>query len=225
MKPEPAKERQEPGTLVCFALDREAAPFRKMAGDLPGVSILVTGPGAKNAEASLRRFLAAHPPRLVFSCGFAGGLNSDLKAGDVLFEPGHPPSATRLSEGRLRAAGARPARFFCADRVATTVADKKKLRDQTGADAVEMESAAIHAVCAERGIPCATVRVISDAADEALPLDFNRLAKPDLGIDWGKLAWAVAQRPGTIPALMELRRKTRFAAAQLAAVLAKIISP
>jgi hypothetical protein len=86
-----------------------------------------------------------------------------------------------------------------------------------------MESAAIHAVCAERGIPCVTVRVISDTATEDLPLDFNALAKPDKNLDFGKLAWAIAKSPGKIGALMELQKKTRFAAERLADVLAKII--
>jgi len=101
---------------------------------------------------------------------------------------------------------------------------KWKLCVDTGADAVEMESAAIHAVCAEKNIPCMTVRVISDAAHEDLPLDFNALAKPDRSIAFGKLAWAIAKSPSKIGALMELRKKTNFAAKQLAAVLEKIIS-
>jgi adenosylhomocysteine nucleosidase len=126
---------------------------------------------------------------------------------------------------RLFAAGAKPATFFCADHIATTAAEKKQLREETGADAVEMESEAIHTVCRERGIPCATVRVISDTATEDLPLDFNRLSKPDQSVDYAKLFLAVAKSPGKIGALMELQRKTRFAAEQLAAVLAKIIFP
>ena len=129
----------------------------------------------------------------------------------------------RPSEKNLSATGAKPAKFFCADRIATTVAEKKKLRAETGADAVEMESAAIHAVCRERGIPCATIRVISDTASEDLPLDFNALAKPDMGLDYGKLAWAIARSPGKIGALLKLRKKTKCAAEQLADILGKII--
>ncbi|HTY88772.1 MAG TPA: hypothetical protein VMB80_14990 [Candidatus Acidoferrum sp.] len=237
-------------TLVCFALKEEAAPFRKTAAGKSGVSILITGIGRKNAEKSVRESLesGARPsraqressrftsfsaseapadarethalPKLVLTCGFAGGLNPDLKLGDVGFEPStlNPQLSTRLS-----AAGAKPAKFFCADRIAVTVAEKKKLRGETGADAVEMESAAIHAVCAERGIPCATVRVISDTASEDLPLDFNMLAKPDQSLDYSKLMWAIAKSPGKIGALMELQKKTRFAAERLAEVLTRIL--
>ena len=225
--------------LICFALKEEAALFRKIAADKPDVAIIVTGVGRKNAEKSLREFLATHSPELVLTCGFAGGLNTDLKPGDVVYETANAPLAPSLSppggervsartgEGlfsKLSAAGAKPAKFFCADRIATAVAEKKKMRAETGADAVEMESEAIHAVCRERGIPCATVRVISDTAGEDLPLDFNALAKPDMNLDYGKLAWAIAKSPGKIGALLKLQKQTRFAAERLAEVLARIIA-
>ena len=207
-------------TLVCFALKEEAAPFYKVAPEHPGVVTLIVGIGRQNAEKSVRGFLASVSPRIVFTCGFAGGLNPDLKIGDVVFQIGHPSLEI---ENVLLAAGARPAKFFCADRIATTVAEKRAVRAQTGAEVVEMESAAIHAVCAEHGIPCVTVRVISDTANEDLPLDFNVLAKPDRSLDFGKLAWAIAKSPGKIGALVALQKQTTFAARQLAAVLEKVI--
>jgi adenosylhomocysteine nucleosidase len=218
-------------TLVCFALKEEAAPFHKIAAGRPGVFTLIVGIGRANAEKSVREFLAACSPERVLTCGFAGGLNPDLKLGDVVFEIGNRQSAIgNESESHdldgyetLVAAGAKPVKFFCADRIATTVAEKQKLRAETGADAVEMESAAIHAVCRERGIPCVTVRVISDPADETLPLDFNALAKPDRSMDFSKLAWAIAKSPGKIGALIRLQKKARFAARQLAAVLTQIL--
>ena len=219
--------------LTCFALKEEAAPFHAIAAARPGVCTIIVGIGRQNAERAVRSFLAASVPELVLTCGFAGGLNPGLKLGDVVFEIGHrqlaignqsePPRVG--SYNALVAAGARPVKFFCADRIATTVAEKKKLRTETGADAVEMESGAIHAVCRERGLACVTVRVITDAADEDLPLDFNALAKPDRSLEFGKLAWAVARSPGKIGALWELQKKTSFAAKQLAAVLAQVISP
>ncbi len=106
-----------------------------------------------------------------------------------------------------------------------TVADKQKLRTESGADAVEMESAAIHAVCHERGIPCATVRVISDTAGEDLPLDFNALTKPDQSLDYTKLAWTVLKSPGRIGALRRFQKQTQIAAERLADVLGKVIEP
>jgi hypothetical protein len=124
---------------------------------------------------------------------------------------------------KLVAAGAKPAKILCADQIATTVVEKKKLRDATGADVVEMESEAIHTVCREYGISCATVRVISDPANEDLPLDFNALAKPDMNLDYGKLAWAIARSPGKIGALRRLQQNCQSAANQLAAVLSKIL--
>lgn len=226
-------------TLACFALKEEAAPFRKIAAGRPDVSILITGIGRQNAEKSVREFLATNSPKLVLTCGFAGGLNPGLKLGEVVFETSFPSSSRRESAQteignqlepthvgcyeQLVAAGAKPAKFFCADRITTTVGEKKKLRAETGADAVELESGAIHAICRERGIPCATVRVISDTANEDLPLDFNRLSKPDMNLDYGKLAWAIAKSPGKIGALRRLQQNCQSAANQLAAVLAKIL--
>jgi len=223
-------------TLLCFALKEEAAPFQKMAAGRPDVSILITGIGRQNAGKSVREFLATNLPELVLTCGFAGGLNPDLKLGDVVFELTdrrgefhEPQTENKIGDSqssplreKLLGTGAKPAKFFCADRIATTVAEKKKLRAETGADAVDLESGAIHAVGRERGIPCATVRVISDAANEDLPLDFNQLAKPDMNLDYGKLAWAIAKSPGKISALLKLQKQTRFAAERLANVLSKI---
>ena len=187
MPNEASTTRTPESVLVCFALKEEAAPFRKIAAGKSGVSILITGIGRQNARRSLVDRLAQSTPGLVLTCGFAGGLDPELKIGDVVFEPQDVSS----HEKRLHA-GARPGKFFCADRIASTAAEKKKLRDETHADAVDMESEAIHAVCRERGIPCVTLRVISDAAHDDMPLDFNQLSKPDMSLDYGKLAWAVA---------------------------------
>jgi nucleoside phosphorylase len=203
--------------LVCFALKEEADAFRKLTVGREDVSILVTGIGQKNSELTLVERLNQLTPRLVLTCGFAGGLDPALAAGDVLYST----DDQGLRE-KLTAAGARPVKFYCASRIATKVAEKLELRRTTGANAVEMESQAIHTLCRERGIPCATVRVVSDTANEDLPLDFNQLSKPDLSLDFGKLLWAIAKSPGKIPGLLRLQKNSSLAAQQLAEVLARI---
>ncbi len=205
-------------TLVCFALPDEARSFRPLARGRPDVRILVTGMGRRNAEATIRAWFAQNRPALVLTCGFAGGLDPALEHGAVVFEA---ESGFALKDTWL-AAGARPGRFHCTERVAVTPEEKRRLRETTSADAVEMESGAIRAVCHEHGVPAATVRVISDTADEALPLDFNQLATPAGRMDFAKLAWAIARAPGKISDLMRLRRRTRAAADTLAGVLARI---
>jgi adenosylhomocysteine nucleosidase len=205
-------------TLVCFAVKEEARLFQKFATEKPNVSILVTGIGRKNAEKAVREFLTTKSPDMILTCGFAGGLNPDFKVGTVVFSTDNED----LRESLLKSA-ARNAKIICAERIAITVAEKENLRRNTNADAVEMESDVIQFICRERGIPCATVRVISDAADEDLPLDFNRLSKPDMNLDYGKLLWAIVKSPGKIHGLMKLRKNCQFAAEQLSQILAKII--
>ena len=149
----------ETQTLVCFALKEEAAVFRRLVGNRDGIRTLITGMGRKNAEKSVAEFLKENSPHHVFTCGFAGGLSPELETGDVIFFTDDAAMAPRLA-----GAGATPVKFHCAARIATTAAEKAELRRMTSADAVEMESEAIQTVCRARGIPCATVRAISDAA-------------------------------------------------------------
>jgi adenosylhomocysteine nucleosidase len=206
---------------VCFALSEEAGPFQKRCGDIP---VFFTGIGKANAEKAAREYLKRNAPAVLLTCGFAGGLDPGLNVGDVIFETANGDGEKDGSvRAKLIAAGAKPAKIFCADKIASTVAEKKKLRDETGADAAEMESGAVQSICREHGIPCVTVRVISDTADEDLPLDFNEFLTPDKKLDMGKLMLSVAKKPWKMGALMDLQKKTKLAAERLGEVLAKTI--
>ena len=212
-------ERQS--IAVCFALAEEAGPFRKLAGD--GAPIFITGIGRLNAEKAVREYLKDRLPELLLTCGFAGGLDPALAVGDVVFEVSSNAGKGADVEAKLISAGAKKAKIHCADRIATTAVEKKKLRDETGADAAEMESGAVQAVCRERSLLCATVRVISDTASEDLPVDFNEFLKPDKSVDMGKLFLTAAMSPKKMAGLMELQKKTKLAAERLAEVLAKVM--
>ena len=222
LEPNPATAwavKRQTHILVCFALNTEAAPFRKIGPSRPEVSILITGVGRGSADKAVRSFLADHSPDRVFTCGFAGGLNPALAAGDVVFETDDP-----VLRNLLPKAGAKPARCFCALRIAVTAAEKQALRRTTGADVVEMESEVIQAICRERSVPCATLRAVSDPADEDLPLDFNELMTPARGMNYCKLMAALLKSPAKIRPLLKLQRRCAAAAEALAKVLARVTS-
>lgn len=201
--------------LVCFAVPEEAKFFRPLAGNRPDVKILLTGMGPRNAATALRASLGAMRPSLVVSAGFAGGLNPALSAGTVLFaDPGKT-----MAEDRLVGAGARPGRFHFSKRVITRAAEKKQLYQQTGADAVEMESQVICDICGEHNLGSVTVRVVLDTAEEDLPLDFNQYLTEDERLDMRKLVLGVLARPGKIFSLLRLNKQSQMAAKRLAEVL------
>jgi nucleoside phosphorylase len=202
--------------LVCFAVKEEAA------ADLyrdPTIRIFITGMGRANAEGSVSQAIKLSKPSLVLTCGFTGGLDPSLATGTVLFAT---ESAPQL-EHSLLAAGARPAKFVCLDRIAITAGEKRALRQSTGGDAVEMESGHIGAVCAAHSIPCATVRVILDAAEEDLPLDFNQLMTKDCRIDFKRLVLLLFKHPAKIKSLLRLQKQSRAAADKLADVLTGLV--
>ena len=203
-------------TLVFFAVKEEAKFFKPSAGSPSRV--LVTGMGKVNARASLLAALEKFEPQQIITAGFAGGLNPALKSGQIVFSA---PDGSALEQSLL-SAGARPAAFHCSDRVATNRQDKQRLRESTGADAVEMESGVIRSLCQERRIPCAIVRVILDTAEEDLPLDFNLFLRPDQTLDLKKVVFALLKAPRRIPGLLRLQRQSRHAAAHLGQILTTI---
>jgi len=176
--------------------------------------------GPRNATRALRAALALARPRLVLSCGLAGALNPQLARGDLVFaaDDSFPLSPVLLE------LGARPIQFHGVDRIIATAAEKAGLWNATGADAVDMESAAIRALCREANLPCATVRVISDAAQDNLPLDFNQYLRSDQGLHYGKLLLGLLASPRAIKPLITLNQHTRAAARKLGASLAAALN-
>ena len=201
--------------LVCFAVKEEANPFQRAMGPSTQVRVLITGMGERNTRFAFEQALAEEKPGLVLTCGFAGGLRPELKTGTVLCQCKQDPElATRLEK-----AGARPGKFAFSNSVATTAAEKRTLWDKSKADAVEMESQVIQMICQEKNIPCATVRVILDSAEEDLPLNFNELMTQDQTLNYAKLGLILLRSPGKIRALLKLQKQSRAAAEKLSMVL------
>ncbi len=203
-------------TLVTFAVPEEAGLFRKLR--LPDVSVCVTGMGAEAAALGVRKQIKREKPGRVITCGFCGALNPAIDRGTLLVADDFDEMFAGAVDGIERC------RFHCAERVVVTAHEKEMLRRQTSCDAVEMESGVIRTICDEEGIPAMTMRVVSDVADEDLPLDFNRLMTSKGGIHFGRLAMDVARRPRMIPKLMALQKHSKAAAIVLAEGLKKLIA-
>ena len=217
MGDETTRAEQDKPILVTFAVKEEM----KFYPGGPGIRRFITGMGRENAERNVSEYLDKISPKLVLTCGYAGGLNPILKNNQVVFQtdPGTP------LYNKLEELGATPVNFFCTRRVAITAEEKVRLWRGTGLDAVEMESESIRDLCRERNIPSATLRVISDSSEEDLPLDFNTLMTPAQKIHYGKLSWALLRSPMKLMDLLAFQQKTIDAAKALAEFLNKVLQP
>ena len=78
----------------------------------------------------------------------------------------------------------------------------------TGATGLDMESAALAEAAAERKVPFAIVRSVSDLVDENLPMDLNLFMTP---VDWLKGLAACVAVPSCLGGLLRLRAQMRTA--------------
>lgn len=173
--------------VVTFALPDEGRDFVRLLknrtrrrghlapiqGDLAGchVTVAFTGVGSGGeCRQRLDRVLEPRPDWLIAS-GFAGGLCAGLAVGELII--GENQSEPGLVEQAIRALKAFPVQrvgLTTQPSLAETVAAKAALAGQTGAQAVDMETAWIAEECARAGTLMLSLRVISDAMDQAFPV-------------------------------------------------------
>ena len=197
--------------LFCFAVMDEARYFRAQTRS----PILITGIGNDNARAALEGTLSEMRISAVLTCGFAGGLNPALSAGAIL----HSCDKKFEYSKALERAGSQEGIFYSSSKILVTPQEKASAYKKTGADAVEMESAAIHEICKIHNIPCATVRVISDPANEELPLNFNSFMSAEMKLCYSKMALALCLKPWRVPKLVRFSSQVKHSAKQLSDTL------
>ena len=188
------------------------------------VVIARTGVGKVNAAMTATLVIEHFRPNRVIFTGVAGGLNPDLRIGDIVIAQ----KTAQHDLGRLESAeienfgvrnlinGKRNPVFFPADpgllQITETVladiklsplqtpqgqrhpriirgtvvtgdvfvasdAKKTDLHKDLGADAVEMEGAAVAQICWQRNVPCLVIRSLSDNADANASEDFKKYYK------------------------------------------------
>lgn len=165
--------------LVCAATRTEAAACARglRSAERERFEVLITGVGPARAGRTLRARLRASPPVLVVSSGFAGALGPELPplawvtatalhrlAGGVAVPVSLPPGLLRSVEG------AHP----CAVLTVEALIAPGELA-LAGPAAVDMESAALAEAAAERGVPFAVLRLVTDGPDRPLAPAARRL--------------------------------------------------
>ncbi|HTP92748.1 MAG TPA: hypothetical protein VMJ52_13480 [Xanthobacteraceae bacterium] len=161
---------RHPRTVIAFVgMDFEA---RIAAG--PGVLVLCRDDRSeleKVAETAARQGY-----RGIISFGVAGGLASDLRAGDWVVassvleaQTGRDTDAAWSRKLLGAIAGARHAPILGVDTPIAEPATKRELHSTTGAVAVDMESHVVSRLAAAHRLAFAAVRVIVDAADRTIP--------------------------------------------------------
>lgn len=238
--------------LVTFALEAEFTPWRSRrefrrqtwgAADVyvatigeAEVGVALTGVGPRQAALAAWRSIGSAGDSLKFciSSGLAGALRPEYQIGQVLAaskvfaEPYHdsPEEILESSPSLISFAaelGAIPVgRFFTAGRAIIRAEEKRHLG--RGADAVEMETFEILRQCAERGIPAAAIRAISDTVDENLPFDMNEIFNNRGQVSVPQVITQLARHPLSLPGLVNLGRHSRRAAESLAQFLDRYIA-
>lgn len=179
----------------------------------------VAGGGLSAALADkIAAMIAERRPKGVISIGIAGALDPGLSVGDCLVARTVVSQGARHdADGAWTAAilsalpGARHADFWGSEVIVMEGAEKRRLREETGALAVDMESHVAARIAAEHGLPFAAVRVVSDTTHHDLPPAFLNCMRPDGGIDYAAITRSILGDPRQLPALMRTAREVEAA--------------
>jgi adenosylhomocysteine nucleosidase len=182
------------------------------------VVMVANGPGPKLAGSAVDLVREHESMDGLISIGFCGGLQHALQTCDIFVATevlGVGPALAPTSQKSFKTG-----KLLSIDRVVSTAAEKAEL-GKTGADAVEMEAAAVATRAREWNVPFYAVRVITDTYAESFPLEFNQMRGPDGRFDRAKILRTGMQRPFTVfPELIKLDKTTKRAARALGDFLA-----
>jgi hypothetical protein len=160
---------------------------------------------------------------VVISAGACGALAPGLAAGDLVIPEVIVDAAGRrwpaAALRRLTAAGT----LLTVGEVVETSAQKSRLWLETGARAIDMESAAVMAWAAERGVPAAVIRGVSDDAARGVPAALAASVGDDGRVRPLRAVTAALARATAFTDLMELRAGTEAALKSVAGALATLV--
>jgi nucleoside phosphorylase len=229
--------------IVTFALPAESKSFvsrlqnkrgvHKAVGEITlgqigsqPVSIFHTGVGRNIAQKRLTEFLADQSFEILISSGFAGGVASNLCAGDLFL-------ARNISDSELLAHAQQTlhhlqphiGKLLTSSGIVHSAAKRMELATERAADAIDMETDVIAQTCGERGIRMLSLRAISDTVREPFP------APPDVLFDmerqkipFAALAAHCLKNPAAIARLIAFNQQIARAREKLADALTNLIA-
>ena len=179
------------------------------------VLFVANGPGPKLAGQAADVAKQHEELSGLVSTGFCGALNAAFEPCDIFVADGILSLSRERKEAQCSAVVTKlpykTGKLLSIDRVASTAAEKSQLR-MTGADAVEMEAMAVAERAIESNIPFYAIRVVTDAANESFPMDFNRMRDSEGRFNRAKILGAAIRRSGTVlPELVKLNQRCKRA--------------
>jgi adenosylhomocysteine nucleosidase len=209
-------------------------PFARMVWLNGRAAVLVAnGPGPRLAGQAADVAREHEELKGLVSTGYCGALDPALKLCDIFVATAVLSAATEFPSTVLPAilpgrdrqgavpqplaqapSSVRTGKLLSLNRVVSTSAEKTELR-QTGADAVEMEAAAVATRAQEWNQPFYCIRVVTDTAQESFPLDFNRMRDAEGRFSRSKIMAAALLRPTVFPKMMKLNRRCNDASKAL----------
>ena len=228
----------ESGGLVDKLKDAETSRHAhgvEHAGKLGGreVAIVEAGIGPKAAGRATAEAIKFYQPKWLVSAGFAAALHEDLRRGHVLMADSvanldgqQLAVGLKLDEKSLSATrGLHVGRLLSVDDVIRRPEQRHLLHEQHQALACDMETFAVAKVCHDLGTRFLSVRIISDAVDDELPPEIERLLEQkSIAGKLGAVAGAMLKNFSAAKDLWRLREDALKASDRLAKFLAGMMS-
>ena len=191
--------------------EHEGRQFRVFETD---DSVLVCGGiGVNAARRAAEALIVLYRPWIIYSTGFAGALNPEMRVGDV-FCPNRVVNASDGSSIVLKEGKGVLVSFGSV----ANAEQKRKLRESFGGDAVDMEAAAVLRATEVHGISFGAVKAISDGSAFDLP-PTERFVDAEGKFSESRFALFTAMRPWTWPQVLRLARNSQRASRALCAHL------
>jgi len=221
-----------PRIAIVAALEREVRPLvkkwkvqdwehegRRFRFFQKDETVLVCGGvGAAAARRAAEAVIAHFHPGLIYSVGFAGALDPALKIANLL-RPGRVINAGDGSSTDVEGGIGVLVSFGSV----ASPEQKATLRDSFGAQAVDMESAAVARAAEAREVPFSAVKVVSDEVDFEVPA-MDRFVDSGGRFSEGRFAMHAAIRPWLWPRVIRLAKNSKRASRVLCTYLEKLVS-